>query len=205
MNRNNNLSKLLSKQDVATPQDVPATTTPLVKKFDLAALSIRPRNIDPFNVPFPIRLPDSREFFRVNPDPSCTASLNLFEDKKTKKIYIVDPDLEDEFAGDDFPADLFLAVNRECQYFIIYCKRPSRPDEPYATTRFNIVEDARKTWLRMRRMENTDGYESVKATGSLPEPIWPVKSFADIMETSAADVVINDVNHPIVKWLHGEV
>ena len=107
------------------------SATPLVKRYDMVAMQIQPRSVFPLNSRFPLRLPEKTEFFRVNPDDSFSASYSMFEDKKYRKIYIVHPEMEAEMTGDTFDADLFLAVNSYGEYFIIYCKYPPQPDEPY--------------------------------------------------------------------------
>lgn len=177
----------------------------MLTKFDMAGMQIQPRITRREDGPMAIRLPGPQEFFRVCPEEGFSASYNLLEDKQDKKVYVVHPDLEELVGKDAFPAELRLAVNRDGEYFFLYCKYPSRPDEPYTTTRLNGVDEAQRCWVRLRRKDGEDGYEIIKARGELPEPVWPKKPFLDLLSCAASDRVILEEDHPILMRLLGDI
>ncbi len=201
----------MKKSDLSVEKPSPPVSRPAepqrMKKFDMAALQIQPRLSVLANAVYPLRLPGSQEFFQVNPDDSFVASFELLEDKGAKdgkKIFIVHPDLADDVAGDSFSAEVRLAVNQASEYFLIYCKYPPREGEPCTTTRINIVEQAQKSWMRMRYVNNNVGYEGVEAGNNTRKPVWPRKSFMEILETSASEYVITDSNHYLIRRLRGD-
>lgn len=177
----------------------------MLTKFDMAAFQLPPRHsLRQRIAPLTIRKPDPQEFFRVHPGDDYTGDFSLLEDKSTRKIYIVHPDIAEEVGRDAFAAELHLAVNLEGGYFITFCKYPSRPDEPYATTRIEVVEEAKLSWVRMVHKTNGDGYQSLKAGSPLPAPTWPDTPFLDLL-SSLGDRLITDLCHPVLMRLRGEL
>ena len=178
----------------------------MLTKYDMADLQLPPRHaLQPRISSLAIRVPGKHEFFRVHPDEDFTACFSLLEDKGYRNnIYVVHPNLVEQVGQDAFEAQLHLAVNRDGEYFILYCKFPSRPDEPYATTRLEVVEESKQSWVRMMSKDDGDGYQALKAGAALSDPIWPDKPFMELLE-NIGDRVIDDSDHPLLKRLRGDL
>ena len=194
------MSKNITNETAPTPEPTP----PVVKKYDMAALQIKPRYLAKGHGSLSLRLPGDREFFRVN--PFSRAYFNLLEDTtgNGKRYFILDSGLVDEVGSDGFEAEVLLAANLNGEIFLLFCKLPSRPDEPWATSRLNVVEAAETEWVRMVRAVGRDGYEALRASGKHPEPTWPAKSFMEILEDAAPYIVIDDRDHYLLRRLRGE-
>ena len=47
------------------------------------------------------------------------------------------------------------------------------------------------------------GYRIHEAQGELSDPIWPDKSFQELLEVAFRDRIIESENHPVVRKLRG--
>ena len=60
-----------------------------------------------------------------------------------------------------------------------------------------------KQWIRLAANRTLGAYETYVATGDLPEPEWPEKSFQDLLRVAFRDRYVDTLDHPVVKRLRG--
>ena len=66
----------------------------------------------------PCRKPNRQEFVRVRPGEEWRLETLAFEDKAHCEVYLVDPDVASELAGETVPVCLHLTVNRQNDAFL---------------------------------------------------------------------------------------
>ena len=64
---------------------------------------------------------------------------------------------------------------------------------------------AETQWIRLSANMPGGMYDTLQATGQLPEPEWCDLSFKEIMKLCFKDRYIDDVDHPLLKALRGEM
>ena len=58
-------------------------------------------------------------------------------------------------------------------------------------------------WTRITANMAIGAYEVFEAVGQLPEPVWPDKSFGEILEIAFRGRIIDSADHPVVQRLLG--
>jgi hypothetical protein len=48
-------------------------------------------------------------------------------------------------------------------------------------------------------------YEIIRARGNLGDPQWPDLSFEELIRLAFHDKLIDDIDHPVIKDLNGEI
>ena len=64
---------------------------------------------------------------------------------------------------------------------------------------------ASKRWVRVASNMHLGAYDVYEATGSLPDPEWPSKTFEQLLEVAFKDRFVRDFDHPVLRQLRGEV
>ena len=60
-------------------------------------------------------------------------------------------------------------------------------------------------WIRVTANMSLGAYDVFETTGNLPEPQWPEQSFQELLRIAFKDHYIDEMNHPVLKRLRGEV
>ena len=67
------------------------------------------------------------------------------------------------------------------------------------------VELAQRKWVRVCGNMSLGAYETFKATGNFPEPVWPPElDFQAMIRIAFKDKIITDFEHPVLKHLRGD-
>jgi hypothetical protein len=159
----------------------------------------------------PIRKPDKAWFVRVHPDAAYrlqTAVVELKEDRGAE-TYLVAPSLWPDLAAEATFSGraLFTAVNRQGVVFLWPVRLPGpdgRVDE-WSRTALEAADMAAKGWVRVAANMGLGAYDVHQASGRLPEPDWPDVPFRELLRVAFKDRFINDLNHPVLRRLRGEV
>jgi hypothetical protein len=101
---------------------------------------------------------------------------------------------------------LTLAVTRQGDPFVwrVNMPREGGRSNDWSRSALEAVERARTAWIRTAANMRTGGYDLWVATGPLPEPVWPDKSFEEILVIAFRNNFIRSLDDPIVRGLHGE-
>jgi hypothetical protein len=170
---------------------------------DFAAATAVKRHV----VTVPVRKPNRQEFVRVHPDSDwrlTTAILNLKEERET---YIVVPKLWPNLNEELVRATLYAAMTRQGTFFIWPVRMPGadgRLDE-WSRSAHEGAELATRAWVKVAANMNLGAYELGEAQGVLPDPMWPSETFADLFRIAFRGKVIDDIDHPVLRKLRGEV
>jgi hypothetical protein len=204
------------------PADFEQASTPVPEvgpdPFDPASLRLSPDLSASLGVrkallSVPVRKPDKSWFVRVHPNAHPvtgyrlqTAVIELKEDRET---YLVDRALWPDLGGEATfsPRALFTAINRQGVLFLWPIRLPG-PDgkiDEWSRTALEAADLATKGWVRVMANMGLGGYEVWQANGQLPELAWPDVPFRDLLRIAFKDRFINDLNHPVLRRLRGEV
>jgi len=155
----------------------------------------------------PCRKPNRHEFVQVRSGEDWRLQTACFEDKVNRETYIVERSLWSEMAGEIYPVALLLAVNRQGDTFLWPVKLPG-PDGRSNTWNDSALAAARlaeESWIRVSANMAGGMYDSFVASAELADPEWPEISFSEILKLCFRDRFIQDIDHPVLRALRGEV
>jgi hypothetical protein len=155
-----------------------------------------------------VRKPAKTEFFRVHPDPSMSLACTLFTDEDERASYVVMPAARQSLAGHLKPVLLVPCMSRQNVTFLWPVPLPTDEGRgggyrSWGETARQTADLARGCWLRMQADLALGAYRIHKAEGVLPDPMWPQKTLAELLEIAFRDRVITSPDHPVIRKLRG--
>lgn len=155
----------------------------------------------------PIRKPGPQEFCRTHPDQSHWFATATLEDRETREVFIVSRHLWQELSNEITLVQLVTAVNRQDSLFLWLIKLPKQDGRanPWNQSLAAAADLAKAHWVRVQSNMSIGSYDVHRAVGTLPDPQWPDLSFADILSIALKGHLIDDMNHPVLKKLRGEI
>jgi hypothetical protein len=152
--------------------------------------------------------PNKHVFVRVRPGDNWRLETGIFEDKVNNgDRYLVDPELWPELAGEIVPVCLFTAITKQNDLFLWPVKLPGadgRTNSWHASS-LAAAQLAESQWVRVAANMQAGCYDVYEASGELAEPKWPDLLFEDILRLCFKDRLIEDMDHPCLRALRGEV
>jgi hypothetical protein len=101
---------------------------------------------------------------------------------------------------------IYTALNRQGVLFLWPVRLPGddkRRDE-WSRSAHEAAAIAEKTWTRMVSNMSLGAYEVFKAVcDTIPEPVWPDKTFGELLEVAFRDHFIRSTDHEVVRQLLG--
>lgn len=155
----------------------------------------------------PVKKPNKQDFIRVHPDPAFRLETAVLEFKEERETYLVAPALWSELPSELTPKVLFVAMNRQKVLFLWPIRLPgedSRHDEWNASA-LEAATIAQQHWVRVSSNMSLGAYDISQASGDLLEPEWPDYTLSQILEIAFKGRFIQDLNHPALRRLRGEV
>ena len=76
--------------------------------------------------------------------------------------------------------------------------------DKWAESALAAADMAQRHWVRVTANMKAGAYDIEQASGNLPEPTWPEMTFQEILNAAFKGMVINNVNHPVLRQLRGE-
>jgi len=155
----------------------------------------------------PVRKPSNQEFIRTHPDQAYCLETAVIELKEERETYLVDPNLWSEIAVEIVPMVLFTTINRQAVLTLWPIRLPDA-DGRHNVWHASALEAAllaKSKWIRVTANMYLGAYEVSVASDSIPEPEWPDIPFQEMLKTAFKDNFINDLNHPVLKKLRGEI
>jgi hypothetical protein len=58
-------------------------------------------------------------------------------------------------------------------------------------------------WLRVQANMDLGAYELRRAMHEIPAPVWPTHTLHELLKIAFRDRVVDRLDHPVVKRLHG--
>ncbi len=155
----------------------------------------------------PCRKPNRQEFVRVRPGEDWRLETGLFEDKIQKDMYLVGSDMWSELAGEISPACLFLTITKQGDISLWPVKLPGVDGKTnsWNESALAAAKLAETKWVRMAANMGAGFYDTFQATGELSEPEWPDLSLQEIVKLCFKDRLIDNIDHPVLRALRGEV
>ena len=152
------------------------------------------------------RKPGKQDFVRVHPDPAYSLQTFVLEFKDEGELYVVDPSLWNDLAGELVPKILYVTLNRQGVlrlWPICLPDQDGRLDD-WNQSALEAAEIAKTRWVRVSSNRSAGMYEVHEATADLPEPEWPDLSFAEILKIAFRGFHITDWDHPALRRLRGD-
>jgi hypothetical protein len=157
----------------------------------------------------PVRKPDKSWFVRVHPAEAYRLQTCVIELKEDRETYLVSQRLWPDLATEaTFKPKMFAtAINRQHVVFLWEVSLPrsdGRVDE-WTRTALEALNRASTRWVRMAANMSLGAYDVFEATGALGEPEWPPYTLAELLAVAFKGRFIDDLNHPVLRRLRGEV
>ena len=133
----------------------------------------------------------------------------VIELKEDREVYFVSPELWPALAGESTfsPRQLVRAVSRDGTPFLWPIRLPG-PDGKLdswsqSTTEAAIL--AQTSWVRVAANMALGAYDLFEATGIDAEPNWPRESMSELLRVAFRGKLIEEMDHPVLRRLRGEV
>ena len=155
----------------------------------------------------PVRKPNRQEFVRVHPDPKYRLDTAVFELKAEGETYVVAQSLWPEVHGELIPKCLLLTMTRQNDLILWPIRLPGEDGriDQWNDSAMIAAERAMECWVRVASDRHLGAYELFEAPADLPDPEWPDISFQEILDIAFRGRQIDDINHPVLKQLRGEI
>ena len=155
----------------------------------------------------PCRKPKRHEFVRVRPGAAWSFDTAVYEDPESREDYLVDPVLHPLLGNDVDPVCLRLAINRNSDVFLWRLKlsRANGQSNPWNDSAKAAAQLAESDWLRVSSNLSAGCYDTNVATADIEDPTWPEESLGEILGKCFSGRVIDDINHPLLRALRGEL
>jgi hypothetical protein len=206
-------SRSTSLTEPELPLKQPNAQKPADPLVDLAAIRLNGEQLigvsaEKILLTVPIRKPTKQEFVRVRPGPSWTFPAALLEVRDENQTFIISQNIINAHASDVKIAELRLAVNRAGAYFLWPLILPpvdGRTNLWHVSAR-EAAALAEQKWVRLTANMAAGIYDVFAATGELGEPEWPAgMTLEDLLRIAFRDRIIDDLLHPVLCRLRGEV
>ena len=153
------------------------------------------------------RRPKKNEFFRVRAGDDWQATVAVIADPVDKQLdwlilpHLVRP-IDEEFAL----AHLRLAINRFGTLFVwgLKMSRDGRSNT-WNDSAMQAAQQATTHWVRLVSSMESSQYLIKKSLGDIPEPVWPDIDFLEAVNRAFSGRIVNDINHPFLQRLRGEI
>jgi hypothetical protein len=155
----------------------------------------------------PVRKPHRQEFIRIHPNDSYYFQSAILEIKEDRESYIVVKDLWTELPNEITPKILYTTINRQGILFLWPVRLPDETGklDEWNRSALKAAQMGINEWIKVASNLSLGAYEVFKPAGLLPDPEWPDIEFKEILQTAFRDKIIDDINHPVLKHLRGEL
>jgi hypothetical protein len=189
-----------SEAAAPTPASLSVASLRLSQDFEKAL------SVEKHLVTVPVRKPTRTEWFRVHPE-WAVSPLALICLKEERETYAVAPSVAAAAAGEYGRFTLFPGITRQGTFFLWPVRVPGSTgrSDRWSESAYEAAIQGRTSWTRLVANMHLGAYEIFTAKVELPEPEWPTKSLDDIVTIAFRGMVIDDVNHPVLRRLRGEL
>jgi hypothetical protein len=203
-------------EEVSTTTTTPTTTAPsssstVVDDFELEALRLPQSFIETAGVKkllttVPVRKPNQHDFNRVHPDQAYRANLAVIRLRDERdETFLLTSNIASNLPGEFAMATVFTAVNRQGVLFLwpVMLPQPDGRMNEWHRSAAEAAEMAMTKWVRIKANTSLGAYEIFEAQGLIADPKWPEQSFKELLRIGFRDKLVNTLEHPLVKRLHG--
>jgi hypothetical protein len=188
-----------------------AETSTAVDDFDLENLRLPQNFIETAGVKkllttVPVRKPNGHDFNRVHPDPAYRANLAVIKLRDERdEVYLLTPAILSALPGEFAMATVFTAINRQGVTFLwpVLLPQPDGRVNEWHRSAAEAAEMAMQRWVRVKANTSLGAYEIFEAQGLIADPKWPELPFQELLRIGFRDKLVTNLEHPLVKRLHG--
>lgn len=159
-------------------------------------------------VTVPVRKPSPQEFFRVHPDEDWRLDTALIEIKADREVYLVAPEIWPLFPNECTPRTLYTTIDRRNVVTLWHVRLPDENGrlDDWSRSAHEAADLATEKWVRMSSDMALGAYRIDVALGEFPEPVWPTGvTFGDLLQIGFKGKMIEDLDHPVLRRLRGEI
>jgi hypothetical protein len=187
---------------------------PAPDPFDPARFRLSQHNLAGSNVKklltiVPVRKPSKEHFVRCHPSPEYRIETQILELKEDREIYLVDPTLWACLQGESTVSPRLLITSQTRQGAIfLWPLRLAGIDgrlDDWNRSATEAATQATDSWVRVQSNMSLGAYDVFQATGILDEPEWDLPSFGEVLAIAFKDKLIDNINHPVLRRLRGEL
>ncbi len=153
----------------------------------------------------PVKKPSPQDFVRVHPSPDYRRNLLMLNLKDDNEFYVVRPELADALNGETVRKAVYTTVNRQgvVSLWPITLPMPDGKDLAWWRSEREAAELAVSRWIRIKANRSLGANEIVEAPGVTVEPQWPELGFQELVRVAFRDLIIDKLDHPVIKRLRG--
>jgi hypothetical protein len=159
-------------------------------------------------VTVPVRKPSPQEFFRVHPDEDWRLDTAVIEIKADREVYLVDPEIWPLFPNECKPKTLYTTIDRRNVITLWPVRLPDEHGrlDDWSRSAHEAANLATEKWVRLTADMALGAYRIDLAMGVFPDPVWPNDvPFQDVLKIAFKGKMIEDLDHPVLRRLRGEI
>jgi hypothetical protein len=211
-----NGEKSKSNEDQDSPNAEPINEVKLKKpKIDLERVRAKADQSIDLGVTteytmIPIRNPKPDEFFRCMPDEDYSIDAHILSLKTENEWYMIDPDIlpEIQLESQLRVRTVYVCVTMNSTPFVTCIPQHDEMGKinSWHQSGHITMEEAKQCWVRRQADKANGGYTITKAINAmLPDPKWPTMTLNEIIGRAFDKFYIDDINHPVLQRLRGEM
>ncbi len=188
---------------------------PIKPKIDLERVRARADQLIDLGVTteytvIPIRNPKPDEFFRCVSDEDYSMDAHILSLKTENEWYLIDPDILSEIQLESQlrVMTLYVCVTMNSTPFVTCITQPDEMGKinSWHESGHRTMEEAKQCWVRRQADKANGAYVITKAMNAkLPDPKWPTMTLSEIIDRAFDKFYINDIQHPVLQRLRGEM
>lgn len=159
-------------------------------------------------VTVPVRKPSPQEFFRIHANEEWRLDTALIEIRADREVYLVDPQIWPLFPNECKPRTLYTTIDRRNVITLWPVRLPDdngRLDD-WNRSAHEAAQLGTEKWVRMSADMALGAYRIDVAVGEFPEPVWPSEvTFSEMLKIAFKGKMIEDLDHPVLRRLRGEI
>ena len=211
-----NGEKSKSNEDQDSPNAEPINEVKLKKpKIDLERVRAKADQSIDLGVTteytmIPIRNPKPDEFFRCMPDEDYSMDAHILSLKTENEWYMIEPDIlpEIQLESQLRVRTVYVCVTMNSTPFVTCIPQHDEMGKinSWHQSGHITMEEAKQCWVRRQADKANGGYTITKAMNAkLPDPKWPTMTLNEIIGRAFDKFYIDDINHPVLQRLRGEM
>ncbi len=155
----------------------------------------------------PVRKPDRQSFIQVHPGEDWRMSALILEIKEDREHYLVLPNLLEALPEEFVPKYLFSCQTRQGVLFLWPVRMPGRDGrlDQWNQSALTIINEYSGRWIRVVPNMGLGGYEVIIPNNEFPDPNWPQEGFQSLLRKGFRGKIIENLDHPVIKRLRGEL
>src|SRR5262249_17919325 len=153
----------------------------------------------------PLDKPPGECWFRVRDDKDFVFDTYLLHINTgpDRGVYQVGADLLPLLSGERAlkPTRLVLCIDRqeELRLWPLRLPGPDGREDEWMSSALAIAEQAKREWVRL--VAGQTGYRSLTTSATIPDPVWPNKTFDELLELAFAKRRIAAESDPVLRRL----